>query len=217
MNPTVQSSETDLANLVWPALPFEAWQDTCATLHMWTQIVGKTRLAFAPMQNHWWQVALHPTARGLIAPAMPAAGGTLDVEFDFMNHRLVARTSGGAVAELPLAPRSVAEFYAEYVAMLAGLGIDLRYRPKPSEVVEAIPFAEDRRHASYDADAAQRCWRIVAQSARVLHEFRAGFVGKCSPAHFWWGGFDVSCTRTRNAACVLIAVESASSDSGEAL
>jgi hypothetical protein len=159
------------------------------------QIVGKTRLAFAPMQNHWWQVAFLPTARGLIAPAMPAAGGTFDVEFDFIEHRLVVRTSEGATRELRLVPRSVAEFYAEYVAVLAGLGIEPAFWPRPNEVAEAIPFAEDRRHASYDADAAHRCWRIVLQSARVLQEFRSRFIGKCSPVHFWWGGFDLACTR----------------------
>jgi len=179
----------------WPALPLAAWSDTLATLHLWTQMVGKTRLAYAPMQNHWWQVALQATARGLVAPAMPAGGRVLEVEFDFVDHRLVARTSDGAVRTMPLAPRSVAAFYAEYVAMLAELGITLAIRPVPSEVVEAIPFAEDHAHAAYDADAAQRCWRIVAQTARVLHAFRARFVGKCSPAHFWWGGFDVACTR----------------------
>ena len=179
----------------WPALPLDAWQETYATLHRWTQIVGKTRLAFAPMQNHWWQVALHPTARGLIAPAMPAGGRLLEVEFDFVDHRLVARTSDGGVRQRPLAPRSVAAFYAEYVAILDELGIALRYRAKPCEVVDAIPFAEDHAHAAYDADAAQRCWRIVAQSARVLQEFRSRFVGKCSPVHFWWGAFDLACTR----------------------
>jgi hypothetical protein len=179
----------------WPDLALDDWRDTYATLHMWTQIVGKTRLAFAPMENHWWQVALLPTARGLLAQRMPAAGRTFDVEFDFIDHRLVARTSDGDRREIALAPRSVAAFFAEYVAMLAELGVELDYRAKPSEVVEAIPFADDHVHAAYDPDAAQRCWRIVAQSARVLQEFRARFVGKCSPVHFWWGGFDLACTR----------------------
>jgi len=179
----------------WPALPLDGWQDTYATLQLWTQIVGKTRLAFAPMQNHWWQVTLLPTARGLVAPSMPVNGRTLDVEFDFLDHHLVARTSDGAVRRLQLVPRSVADFYAAYLAMLGELGIELKYRPKPTEVVEAIPFPEDRKHASYDPDAAQRCWRIVAQSARVMQGFRSDFLGKCSPVHFWWGGFDLACTR----------------------
>jgi Family of unknown function (DUF5996) len=179
----------------WPALALNDWQDTFATLHLWTQIVGKTRLAFAPMQNHWWQVVFLPTARGLIAPAMPVGERMLEVEFDFIDHRLVARTSDGRSGEMPLAPRSVAAFYAAYLDLLAGLDVELRYRAKPTEMVEAIPFAEDHAHASYDPDAAQRCWRVVEQSARVFQEFRGRFVGKCSPVHFWWGGFDLACTR----------------------
>jgi hypothetical protein len=179
----------------WPELPLDSWADTYATLHLWTQVVGKTGLAFAPMQNHWWQVALLPTARGLVTHALPVGGRTLDVEFDFVDHRLVARTSAGRRGELALAPRTVADFYGAYVALLAGLGVALHYRAKPCEVVEAIPFAEDTRHASYDPAAARRCWQVIARSAGVLAQFRARFVGKCSPAHFWWGAFDLSCTR----------------------
>jgi hypothetical protein len=185
----------------WPELPLDAWADTYATLHRWTQIVGKTRLALAPMQNHWWQVVLLPSARGLVAPAMPAArdrdarGRTLDVEFDFVDHRLVARTSDGGIRTMPLAPRSVADFYAGYLAMLAELDVTPRFHEAPNEVPDATPFADDHAHASYDRDAAQRCWRILAQSARVLGEFRARFLGKVSPVHFWWGGFDLACTR----------------------
>jgi len=183
------------AGEAWPELRLADWSDTCATLHLWTQIVGKTRLAFAPMQNHWWQVALHLTARGLIAPAMPVGGRTLEVEFDFLAHRLVARTSDGGVRELALVPRPVAEFYAEYRALLAGLGVRFDPWPVPCELVEVIPFAEDRVHAAYDAAAAGRCWRALTQAARVLQEFRSRFVGKCSPVHFWWGAFDLACTR----------------------
>jgi hypothetical protein len=179
----------------WPELRLDGWRDTYATLHLWAQIVGKTALSFAPMQNHWWQVALHPTARGLIAPAMPAAGGMFDVEFDFVDHRLIVRTSAGAERNFPLEPRSVAAFYAEYRGTLADLGIVPHFRAQPSEMVEAIPFADDHAHAAYDADAAQRCWRILTESARVLREFRSRFVGKSSPVHFWWGGFDLACTR----------------------
>ena len=179
----------------WPALPLDAWLDTYATLHMWTQIVGKTRLALSPMENHWWQVTLLPTARGLVAPAMPAGNLTLDVEFDFLDHRLVVRTSDGARRELLLGPMPVAEFYRRYRALLEDLGIEARFLARPNEVTESIPFAEDTRHASYDPDAAQRCWRILAQAARVMRVFRSRFVGKCSPAHFWWGAFDLSCTR----------------------
>jgi len=189
------SIRTPQAAEAWPALPLDAWQETYATLHMWTQIVGKTRLALAPMENHWWQVTLLPTARGLVAPAMPAGARTLDVEFDFIDHRLVARTSDGARRELLLGPMPVAEFYRRYRALLDELGIAARFLARPNEVVESIPFAEDTKHASYDPDAAQRCWRVVASSARVMHEFRSRFVGKCSPVHFWWGGFDLACTR----------------------
>jgi len=186
---------TPQATEPWPALPLEAWQDTYATLHMWTQIVGKTRLALAPVENHWWHVVLLPTARGLVAPAMPTGARTFDVEFDFIDHRLVARTSDGARRELQLGPMPVAEFYRRYRALLDELGIVARFVARPNEVAEAIPFAEDTKHASYDPDAAQRCWRIIAQGARVLRTFRSRFVGKCSPAHFWWGAFDLSCTR----------------------
>jgi hypothetical protein len=179
----------------WPELSLEEWRDSYATLHLWTQIVGKTRLAYAPMQNHWWQVVLLPSARGLIAPAMPVGERTLEVEFDFIEHRLVARTSDGRSGEIPLVPQSVAAFYGAYLELLAGLDVHLRMRPKPCEVVEAIPFPEDHAHASYDPDAARRCWRILEQSARVFQEFRGRFVGKCSPVHFWWGAFDLACTR----------------------
>lgn len=198
----------------WPELPLDGWRDTYATLQLWTQIVGKTRLAFAPMQNHWWQVTFLPTPRGLVVPAMPttraesaaptptpgAAHGsahprTFDVEFDFIAHELVVRTSDGAVGTLPLVPRSVADFYAAYLALLAELGIAPRFLARPNEVAEAVPFAEDRAHAAYDPDASQRFWRIVTQSARVLSEFRSRFLGKVSPVHFWWGGFDLACTR----------------------
>ena len=162
---------------------------------MWTQIVGKTRLALAPMENHWWQVTLLPTARGLVAPAMSVGARTFDVEFDFIDHRLVARTSDGDFREMPLRPRTVADFYAAYRALLAELGVDARFQARPNEVVESIPFAEDTRHAAYDPDAAQRCWRILDSAARVIHVFRSRFLGKCSPVHFWWGGFDLACTR----------------------
>ena len=186
----------------WPELPLAEWADTYATLHRWTQIVGKTRLAFAHMQNHWWQVVLLPSARGLHAPAMPmdgrtAAGGsrTLDLEFDFIAHELVAKTSDGLVRSIPLAPQSVSQFYADYRGLLEQIGAAPRFLARPNEVVDATPFAEDHSHASYDPDAAQRCWRIMSQSARVMSEFRSRFLGKCSPVHFWWGGFDLACTR----------------------
>jgi hypothetical protein len=179
----------------WPALPLDAWRDTYETLHMWTQIVGKTRLALAPMENHWWQVALYVTPRGLTTSAIPLGTCTFAVDFDFIDHRLVLSVSDGATESIALAPRSVADFHADYVRALRGLGLDVRIRPVPVEVVQAIPFAEDRTHASYDPDAANRCWRAFAQADRVLKRFRGGFVGKSSPVHFFWGSFDLAHAR----------------------
>ncbi|MFL5310341.1 MAG: DUF5996 family protein [Myxococcales bacterium] len=183
------------ANEEWPPLPLDEWQDTLATLQRWTQMVGKTRLALAPMTNHWWQVTLYLTARGLTTSPMAVGQRTLEVEFDFLDHLLLARTSDGATRTMPLAPRSVADFYREYRALLRSLDANVRIWPVPSEMPEAVPFTEDLAHASYDADAAQRCFRALAQADRILKEFRGGFLGKCSPVHFWWGAFDLSCTR----------------------
>jgi uncharacterized protein DUF5996 len=191
---TTASAPTDRQQ-PWPQLALGEWQDTYATLHRWTQIVGKTRLALAPMQNHWWQVTLYLTARGLGTSPMPYRGRSFEIELDFVDHLLIARTSEGVTRTLPLVPQSVAEFYREYVAMLRSLGIQPKIWPVPSELADATPFTDDRIHASYDADAAQRCWRILAQTDRVLKEFRGRFIGKCSPSHFWWGGFDLACTR----------------------
>ena len=179
----------------WPPLPLDEWQATYDTLHLWTQIVGKTRLGLARMQNHWWQVPLYVTSRGLGTSAMPSGERTVEFEFDFIDHRLVARASDGAVRTLPLAPRSVAEFYRDYRALLRSLDVDVAIHAVPVEMVDVVPFAEDRVHASYDADAAQRCWRVLLQARRLLEGFRGAFVGKCSPVHFFWGSFDLACTR----------------------
>ncbi len=179
----------------WPHLPLSDWADTQTTLHRWTQIVGKTRLALAPMQNHWWQVALYVTARGLGTSPMPYAKGNIELEFDFLDHQLVARTSDGVTKSIALAPRSVADFYEDYLGLLAALGVDAKIWPVPQEMADTVHFAADREHASYDADAAQRCWRILAHADRVLKRFRGPFLGKSSPSHFWWGGFDLACTR----------------------
>ena len=179
----------------WPQLALSDWADTQTTLHRWTQIVGKTRLALAPMQNHWWQVALYVTARGLGTSPMPYAKGNIELEFDFLDHQLVARTSDGVTKSMTLAPRSVADFYKDYLGLLAALGVDAKIWPVPQEMADTVHFAADREHASYDADAAQRCWRILAHADRVLKRFRGPFVGKSSPSHFWWGGFDLACTR----------------------
>ncbi len=180
---------------VWPSLPFEAWRDTYATLHRWTQIVGKTRLALAPMMNHWWHVALYVTTRGLTTSPMPYGVRTLEVELDFAQHRLVLTTSEGASAALALAPCSVSEFHAAYLAAVRGLGVEVSIWPMPVEIADAVPFPEDREHASYDREYANRFWRIVIQVDRVLKRFGGRFLGKASPVHFFWGSFDLAATR----------------------
>lgn len=182
-------------NPAWPALPLDAWADTYATLHMWTQIVGKTRLALAPMENHWWQVTLHVSPRGLTTATIPYAGRAFAVEFDFIDHRLVIQTSDGMLRELRLMPRSVADFYAEYMTALGSLGFEVKLMPVPVEVATAIPFATDRTHAAYDADAVHRCWQILLRTSQVLQRFRGRFLGKSSPVHFFWGSFDLALTR----------------------
>jgi hypothetical protein len=186
---------TAATDTTWPELPLAQWQDTYATLHMWTQIVGKTRLALAPMQNHWWQIALYVTPRGLTTSAMPCGKRSLAVDFDFLDHVVWLRTSDGATRALPLVARPVADFYAEYLATLRALGAEVTLMPCPVEVAVAIPFSEDREHASYDPDAARRCWRILLQADRVLKRFRGRFLGKSSPVHFFWGSFDLASTR----------------------
>lgn len=183
------------ARAAWPALPLDAWSDTYATLHMWMQIVGKTRLALAPMQNHWWQVALYVTARGLTTTPMPYENGEVQIDFDFIDHTLTLRTSGGDARSLWLLPRTVADFYREYVDALRALGVRAAIWPHPVEVPDPIPFATDRTHASYDPDAAHRCWLALLHADRLLREFRGRFIGKSSPVHFWWGSFDIACTR----------------------
>ena len=183
------------AAAAWPALPLEEWRETYATLHLWTQIVGKTRLALAPTENHWWQVALYVTPRGLTTSAMPSGTRTLAADFDFLDHQLYLRTSDGASRAVPLVAQSVADFFAAYQAALRALNIDVHIMPRPVEVVTAIPFAQDREHASYDADAARRWWHVMVQADRVLKRFRGRFLGKSSPVHFFWGSFDLAATR----------------------
>ena len=180
---------------VWPPLPFEAWQESCATLHRWTQIVGKVRLAHAPYLNHWWQVPLYVTSRGLTTSAIPYGTRSFEILFDFLDHRLHIETSDGATAGFALKPMSVAEFYREVMRQLAGLGLETHIWTMPVEIADPVPFEEDTQHAAYDPDAAQRFWRILLQSHRVLSEFRGRFVGKSSPVHFFWGSFDLAVTR----------------------
>lgn len=189
------SAPAALASVAWPALPLAPWRDTYATLHMWMQVVGKTRLALAPMENHWWQVALYVTERGLTTTPMPWGERLLVADFDFTDHALVLRTSDGALRTLALAPRPVARFYADYMAALQSLGVAPTIMPRPVEVESAIPFAEDLEHAAYDAEAVNRWWRAMAQADRVFKRFRSRFAGKQSPAHFFWGSFDLATTR----------------------
>jgi len=179
----------------WPELTLSEWDDTRATLHMWTQVVGKVRLALEPMVNHWWQVPLYVSARGLTTSLMPAGGRGLEMEFDFVDHVLDIRTSAGEARRVALQPRSVAEFYAASMAALDSLGIGVSILPRPVEVPESIPFAQDEQHHSYDPDAAARFWSALVQARRVMADFRGRFLGKASPVHFFWGGFDLAVTR----------------------
>jgi hypothetical protein len=179
----------------WPALPLAGWQDSYETLHLWTQVVGKVRLALAPMVNHWWQVPLYVSARGLTTSAMPYGDRVVELTFDFRDHVLRVETSDGGSRTVALAPRSVADFHGETLAALHGLGVDVRIDRRPVELPVVIPFDEDETHTAYDGEAVRRCWRVLAQASRVLGAFRGRFVGKCSPVHFWWGSFDLACTR----------------------
>lgn len=179
----------------WPSLPLAAWKDTYATPHRRTQTAGKVRLRQSPMLNHWWQVALYLTARGLTTSPIPYGERSFGIEFDFRTHRLRIETADGNARVLALAPRSVADFYREFMARLRELGLEVKIWPVPVELPGVIPFAEDRVHASYDAEYAHRCWRVLLQADRVLKEFRSRFLGKASPVHFFWGSFDLAATR----------------------
>ena len=179
----------------WPELPFTEWEQTCDTLHMWTQIVGKTRLALEPLENHWWNVPLYVTPRGLTTSPIPYKEQTFEVHFDFVAHRLCIETSEGREESIPLAGHSVADFYGEYMARLRALGIEVTIHRTPVEFDDPTPFDQDRHHASYDTEYVERFRRILVHSDRVLKEFRARFIGKCSPVHFFWGSFDLAVTR----------------------
>jgi hypothetical protein len=179
----------------WPALPLKSWQDTCSTLHMWTQIVGKVRLALTPVVNHWWNVPLYVSARGLTTSQMPYKDGSLELWFDFLDHQLVLETSDGLRKTMPLRPQTVADFYRDFMGMLQSADIEVKIWRMPVEVPNPIPFDEDRVHASYDPEYAQRFWRILLSVSRVFNEFRAEFIGKASPVHFFWGSFDLAVSR----------------------
>jgi hypothetical protein len=179
----------------WPELPLASWQDTYDTLHMWTQIVGKIRMTLTPLINHYWNVTLYVSARGLTTSAIPYPRGVFEMEFDFIGHKLVIQTSEGDVRTLDLAPRTVADFYADVMNTLAALKIDVHIHAHPDEVPNPIPFPEDRTHKSYDRESVERFRRLLISVDKVLKNFRTRFIGKCSPVHFFWGSFDLAVTR----------------------
>ena len=183
------------ADPVWPDLTYSAWSETLATLHLWTQIVGKIRLTLTPWLNHSWHAPLYVTARGLGTSPIPIGAEIFEIEFDFVGQRLAVRTSRGAERSLPLRPQSVADFYRATIDLLASMGVGVAIKETPNEVPNPIRFSEDRIHASYDAAAAHRFWRALVQADRIFKLFRSGFLGKASPVHFFWGSFDLAVTR----------------------
>ncbi len=179
----------------WPALPFEDWKKTAETLHMWTQIVGKIRLAQTPWTNHSWHVTLYLTARGLTTSPIPYGSSIFEIRFDFIDHELRILRSDGAVKTLNLRSESVAKFYREVMSMLTEMKLPVKIDTRPNEIENPIPFDRDEQHRSYDPEFANRFWRVLVQSDRVFKEFRSRFCGKCSPVHFFWGSFDLAVTR----------------------
>jgi hypothetical protein len=179
----------------WPALPLAEWRNTYDTLHMWTQIVGKVRLALSPHVNHWWEVPLYVNARGLTTSPIPYEGEIFEIQFDFINHELEVATSWGGRRKLPLAPQTVADYYRAFMDTLNDLGINVEIWPMPVEVPDPIRFDQDRRHAAFDPAYAERLWRILLTVDSILKQFRARFIGKDSPVHFFWGSFDLAVTR----------------------
>jgi hypothetical protein len=184
-----------MTHIGWPALPYEEWKDTYETLHLWTQIVGKIRLALMPWINHCWQVTFYPSARGLTTGPMPYGEEHLQIDFDFIAHELVVQTSGGERRSIPLAPMTVADFYRALMAQLTAVRMPVQIYRKPAEMEGQIPFDMDTVHRAYDGEYAHRCWRIVCSAADVFRRFRSGFYGKASPVHFFWGSFDLAVTR----------------------
>ncbi len=178
-----------------PALPLETMQDTLTTLHLWTQIVGTIRLALSPMLNHWWQVPLYITPRGLSTSPMPPGSEILQIDFDFITHALQIQSSSGETRAFLLAGHSVASFYQDVMETLHSLGVNVKIWTVPVEVGEQIPFEQDEKHAAYDPEAAHRFWRALLQVDRVMKIFRGRFCGKASPVHFFWGSFDMAATR----------------------
>jgi len=180
---------------IFPPLVLAEWQETKDTLHLWTQIVGKIRLAQTPLTNHFWNVPLYVSARGLATSAMPYERGVFEIEFDFIEHHLVIKTSEGAAEKIRLEPKSVARFYEEVMTTLATLGINTEIRNLPDEIPGAIPFTEDETHKSYDGEYANRFWQVLIRVDKIFNESRSKFIGKVSPVHFFWGSFDLAVTR----------------------
>jgi Family of unknown function (DUF5996) len=193
----IEASNTAVSDApsCWPALPIDAWKDTRDTLHMWTQIAGKVRLALTPRVNHWWNAALHVSARGLTTGTIPYGERVFEIEFDFLEHELVIKTCDPASRTLPLGPCTVADFYHEFMAALHALKIDVKIWKMPVEVADPIPFDQDRVHAAYDKEYARNFWRALISVDDVFNVFRSRFVGKSSPVHFFWGSFDLAVTR----------------------
>jgi len=187
--------DTPLDRPAWPALEYAKWKETLATLHLWTQIVGKIRLVQTPWVNHSWHVALYLTTRGLTTSPIPYGARSFEIEFDFLDHQLRIRTIEGTIETLRLEDRTVADFYREVLDMMKKLGLEVTIRTTPNEIPDAIPFDSDTRHTTYDPEDAGRFWRALVQADRVFKTFRSRFLGKCSPVHFFWGSFDLAVTR----------------------
>ena len=185
----------DSADAIWPDLPYSAWSETLATLHLWTQIVGKVRLSLTPWLNHSWQTPLYVTARGLGTSPIPIGTEIFEIEFDFVGHRLNVRTSRGGERSLPLKAQAVADFFSATIDLLASVNVPVAIKETPNEIPNPIRFSEDQVHATYDPAAAHRFWRALMQADRVFKLFRSGFIGKASPVHFFWGSFDLAVTR----------------------
>ncbi len=191
----MSSSDTHANRSHWPALAYDDWKPTQATLHLWTQIVGKIRLVQTPWINHSWHATFYVTSRGLTTSPIPYGARTFQIDFDFLDHRVMITTQEGAVETVKLTPRSVADFYHELFARLKALGLDIKIRTTPNEIADAIPFESDRTHAAYEPEYARRFWGALVQADRVFKAFRSRFIGKCSPVHFFWGSFDLAVTR----------------------
>jgi hypothetical protein len=190
-----QSSTASRFSEAWPALPIDAWSDTCATLHMWMQIVGKIRMALTPHINHTWNVTLYPTVRGITTSPMASGSRMIEIDFDFLEHRLRIATNSGEQRTIPLQPMCVSAFYRGVMEALDSLGAGVHIRTQPAEVADPIPFDQDNMHCTYDPEYAQRFWRVLLETTRVFTLFRSRFIGKVSPIHLFWGALDLACTR----------------------